>query len=282
MQDLRIVNLTEGINTTLGQNDIEFIDLVEPSITVELKTRQVVGRHGTNKMGTQVGDSSLELIVRFKGDDVLDYFRKEQMLKKLLSTESYISISPMYSYSDLYKFEKIGDSPSNVQQMYSLYTWDVVLDGDWSIDRSGLLGNATIPLTTTGVPYRYTTEMIVDLANPIKKEGKKYTYEFINDGTFTQDSKRFPMEFKVTGMSADSINLITDGANYYIKESIHPRETLIYNGYSTKIDGRNVTDKTNFGSIVIHEGVNVIEVETTGVNLLGDLKGHLKFKQYVR
>lgn len=282
VQDLRIVNVTEGINTTLGNNDIEFIDLIEPSNNFEIKSRQVSGKFGSNKMGSQVLDTTLELKVRFRGNDPLDYFMKEQMLKKLLSVKSPISISPMYSYSSQYEFEKIGDNPDMVHQLYSLYTWDVLVNGSWNIDRNGLVGNASISLITENVPFRYTSEKIIDLSKPTSKVVGKYTYEFENDGTFMIDSKRFPMELRVTNIPMTSLEIITNDKSYRVDEPILSTNALIYNGYSTRLDGNNITGSTNYGEIYINEGFNKLELNVKGMNLLYPINGHFKFKQYVR
>lgn len=282
MQDLRIVNEIEGFNTTLSRNDIEFLDLSEPSITTEIKSRQVSGKFGSNKLGSQVSDSNLDLTVRFRGNDPLDYFTKEQMLKRLLSVKTPFSISPMYSYNDMYQFEKIGDNPTGVNQLYTLYTWDVLVDGDWTISRDGLTGLATIPLITEGVPFRYTSERVIDLSRPTSKVVGKYTYEFTNEGTFTQDSKRFPMELYITNIPMTSLEVRTNNDLYKVSTPILSTNKLLYNGYSTRLDGNNITSETNYGLININEGFNKLELDIKGMNLLYPIQGHLKFKQYVR
>lgn len=282
MQDLRIVVESEGINTTLRNNDMEFIELIEPSNTFEIKSRQVSGKFGTNKLGSQVSDTILELKVRFRGTNPMDYFRKEQMLKKLFSTKEMMSISPMYSYSDMYTFEKIGDTPDTVHQLYSLYTWDVLVNGSWNIDRDGLTGNASISLITYDVPFRYTSEKIIDLNKPISRVLGLYTYEFQNEGTFTIDSKRFPMELLASNMSISSLELSMNDSTYKVNDTVLYRNTLKYNGYSTRVDGNNITSKTNYGEIVIREGFNKLTLKLNGMSTLVNPSGHLKFKQYVR
>ncbi len=282
MQDLRVVNESEGVDTTLGNLGLEFIDLKQPSISVQVQSRQVSGKHGSNKVGSQVGDTELELLVRFRAVDKLDYFNKEIQLKKLFSTTQTLTIAPMYSHGELYDFEKWGEYNSNVQQMYTLYYYDVLLSDDFVVSRNGLMGECTIKLVTATVPYRYTGIATIDLSKPTKREGLVYTYEFINKGTFTQDSKRFDIKLTASGIVGTSLELVTKDARYRVEEPLLSRDKLYFNGYSTKVNDRNVTNKTNYGDIKIYEGSNRLLLTVGGSGVLTNISGTLTFKEYMR
>lgn len=280
MQDLRVIVPERDVNTTLSQLGIDFIDLDEPSITPQLVSRTVRGRRGGFKGRSQVDSTELELKIRYRALTKLEFVEMERRVKHLFSHQEKMTIVTMHSYDPLYNYEKIGEFVSGVTQLYELYRYDVVLSDNFKIDRNGLRADITISLETDGIPYRYSTERVIDLSQFDSRSGETFTYGFVNSGNIDQNSREFPFRMETRNTTYSSIRMDLNGTKYQSNITSLARSEMVFDGYATYLDGVNRVKETNYGIVNVIGGANVMTIEFKGIGAKVP-SGLIRFKEYL-
>lgn len=280
MQDLRVIVPERDVNTTLSQLGIDFIDLDEPSITPQLVSRTVRGRRGGFKGRSQVDSTELELKIRYRALTKLEFVEMERRVKHLFSHQEKMTIVTMHSYDPLYNYEKIGEFVSGVTQLYELYRYDVVLSDNFKIDRNGLRADITISLETDGIPYRYSTERVIDLSQFDSRSGETFTYGFVNSGNIDQNSREFPFRMETRNTTYSSIRMDLNGTKYQSNITSLARSEMVFDGYATYLDGVNRVKETNYGIVNVIGGANIMTIEFKGIGTKVP-NGLIRFKEYL-